>query len=438
LVKDNSGKIVEKEKIDIELKSEVLNEVLNAPPSWLIRSGNKLFFIVIVLIISLCFLISYPDEIAGEVSIYSNRPPIEFQNQMYGQLVDLQVKDQQFIRKGTVLAQFNHITDPKNIRVAQSFITKVEKTNARQKIDIDYELEHLDLGSLQQQWTNLFALIHESNSILRSNILAKKVKVILSEIEQRKRLQKIAIRKLKLIEKEIELQKNQILSSQRLLSKNVISKEEFLKEQKVENQLQQQLENQNEAIIQNDIEMNQLMKSLNETDYEAEQQLQKLQSSIQSNCSALKISLNDWERNTAWVAPFDGRVLFNKQLTVSNFYKPGEASLVIAPCGILFTGLMKVPSYGAGKIKQGQKIFIELTDYAKNEYGMLEGKVKSVTSISKNGMYEVEILMPKQLISTYNKIIPQKAVLKGNGKIITKDKRLIQRFFDDIINMINK
>jgi hypothetical protein len=53
-------------------------------------------------------------------------------------------------------------------------------------------------------------------------------------------------------------------------------------------------------------------------------------------------------------------------------------------------------------------------------------------------VYEVEIQLPKKLITTYKKEIPVKAQLKGIAKIITKDKRLISRFFEKVLNAIEK
>lgn len=429
---------MEKDKINIELKSEVLNEVLSAPPTWLVRSGNTLFFFFILLLLALSWIISYPDELLGEVNIHSNRPPIEFENQMYGKLVDLQVKDREFVKKGTVLAQFNNEVNPEHIKMIQSFLLSIKGVNSLKNVVISAKLEKINLGTLQQNWTNLLSLIKERNAITNSHIFDKKMTSLRNEIEQRKKLQEIANRKLKLIEKEINLQQTQIVSAQRLFTKNAISKEEFLKEEKIENQLQQHYQNQKEALVQNDIQLNNLIKNLNETEYNDGHHLQKLHSSIKTSTNILQNVINEWGKSTAWVTPFQGKILFNKQLNVSSFYKAGEASIVLVPEGNYFRGLMKVSTQGAGKIEKGQKVFVEFLDFPKNDYGMLEGKVKSITSVSKDEMYEVEIKLPKKLITTYKKEIPVKAILKGNAKIITKNKRLIERFFEKVINLIEK
>lgn len=429
---------MEKEKINIELKSEVLNEVLSAPPSWLTRSGNTLFFAMILMLIGLSWFISYPDEITGGVDILSNNPPVEFQNQMYGKLVDLRIKDQQFVKKGTVLAQFNNEINPKHIVLVQSFLYEIDRIGSVPNILISNELEKINLGTLNSSWTNLLSVIKEWNALKNSHIADKKVASLQDEITQRKLLQDIANQKLKLIQKDIKLQQTKLISAQRLLAKNAISKDEYLTEEKAENQLQQLLQNQREALVQNEIQLNNLQKSLDETLFQNEQGIQKLKASIQSNTSTIQNLINEWSKNTAWVAPFDGKILFNTQLNLSGFYQAGEASLVIVPKGNHFIGLMKVANAGAGKIEKGQKVFIEFVDYPKNDFGMLEGTIKSITSIAKKDTYEVKVKLPKKLITTYKKEIPSRASLKGTAKIITKNKRLIERFFEKIINLIEK
>lgn len=433
---------MEKETIKVELKSEVLNEVLSTPPSWLARSGNTLFFVIILLILSLSYIISYPDELQGEASIFNSRPPIEFHNAMYGKLVNLQVKDQQEVRKNQIIAQFNISVKSKDLDAMKSFLSKVSLTKQLTTIEIPKSIQSIKIGSLQQNWNNLLVSIHEWNAIHSTKILHNKKTSIQQEIFQRKKLLEIGRRKTKLIERELALQHQQLKSSQRLYANNAISKDEVLKDERAENQLQQSYNNQKEAIIQIEIQLASLGKSLLESDFDTQQQLKKLESSIYTQVSSLQNQLIDWEKSTAWVAPMDGKILFNKQLNISNFYQTGEASIVLVPKGFHFKATVRVASQGAGKISKGQKVFIECLDYPKHEYGVLEGNVKSMTSIAKTldkqEIYEVEVTLPKKLITTYKKEIPVKAQLKGIAKIITKDKRLIYRFFEKVLNAIEK
>lgn len=430
--------VIQEDKINIELKSESLNEVLSAPPSWLVRSGNSLFFMVIVLVLTLSYLISYPDEIIGEVMIYNNRPPVEFENLMYGRLVDLKVKDGEEVKQGEIVAQFDNKINPTEIQKVQSFLSTLKHLDLIGRITVSESIRKINLGVLQQNWATLLSQVSELESIKSSDLYAKKINALRFEIEQRKQLNSIAQNKLKLIEQEITIQNEQTQSAKRLYAKNAISKDELLTIEKTENQMFHSFQNQKEVIIQNEIQISNLTKNLSELEFEAKQQIQKLSSSIQSTVNTLLVAIQSWEINTAWKAPFAGKILFNRQLNVNNFYKAGDASLVLVPNGNKFNGLIKVKAVGSGKIKRGQKVFIELSDFPKNDYGMLEAKVKSITSIAKEDTYEVGIKLPKQLLTSFKKKIPTKAILKGNAKIITKNKRLLERFFEKVISLVEK
>ncbi len=136
-----------------------------------------------------------------------------------------------------------------------------------------------------------------------------------------------------------------------------------------------------------------------------------------------------------WIAPLDGQVLFNQQLNVPDFYKAGQATMVLVSDRGHYKGVMTVSSFGSGKIKKGQRVLIELSDYPKSEYGSLEGEVKSITSVSRDDTYEVEIVLPNQLLTTHHVKIPERAILKGSARIITSDKRLLERFFENVIDL---
>jgi len=425
------------DKINIELKSEVLNEVLSAPPSWLTRSGNTLFFFIIFLLISICYFIKYPDEIVGEVSVQGSNPPVEFQNQVYGKLASLSVKDQDQVKKGQIIAQFDTKVNPKHIVLMRNFIQDLDSLG-KYELTVTEELKQLEVSALQQNWNNLLAYVSEFNELTNSDLLNKKIEALKTEISQRKRLQSIADQKLKLIQKELGFQKVQLETAQRLFDKNAISKDELLREQKAEVQLFHQFQGQREAIVQGEIQLSNLEKTLTEVSFDTKQQIQKLEAAISSAKSGMQIQLEEWSKNTAWVAPFNGKILFNKQLHLHSFYKPTEASIVIVPQKSKYSGVISISNLGAGKVIKGQKVIIELVDFPKNDFGIIEGKVTSITSIAKDNKYEILVQLPASLKTSYNKELPAKAILKGSAKIITKDKRLLERFFEKIIVAIQR
>ncbi|MCX2679851.1 hypothetical protein OOZ15_07880 [Galbibacter sp. EGI 63066] len=47
----------------------------------------------------------------------------------------------------------------------------------------------------------------------------------------------------------------------------------------------------------------------------------------------------------------------------------------------------------------------------------------------KDGFYYVDVQLPKKLVTSYNKEIPFKQEMSGTAEIVTEDLRLMERFF---------
>lgn len=426
----------EKRDIDIELKSDQMNEMLSNPPSWITRSGNGVFLIALFIVIALAWFIRYPDEIGGEVLVTSSQAPIEFSNQSYIQLKTLNVRENQEVNPGDLIAQFDIQASQEDILKATSYLNILGKLESRFPSFIPEFKERVYLGTFQEQWTILLSNIQSWNTEHTQNVRAKELAFIQKEISYREQLQTISGKKILLSEGEYELIEEQLAGSERLAEQHAISKQTLNQDKRLQTQAMQTVQIQREQQVQNLIALNSLRKDKLRLEHET--RLEKLQQSaeIKNNLAILRTSFQNWEKNAAWVAPCSGKVIFNKLLQVNRFYKANEASVVIVPKGKGYQATALISSAGAGKLKIGQKAFIELTDYPKAEFGMLEGKVSHQMQIDRDGKYEVQIILSNQLKTTYNKEIPPKAQLKGKVKIITKDKRLLMRFFEQLTDLI--
>lgn len=426
----------EKTDIAIELKSEQMNEMLSNPPSWIVRSGNGVFLIVLLVVFALAWFIRYPDELVGEVFVTSSQPPIELSNQSYVQLKSLNVAENQHVKSGDLIAQFDIQAESEDIHLAKKYLNQLEVFNGQFQKQLPVFNQPLKLGAFQEQWTTLLSKIVEWNSEHAENMVQQELASIQREISFREQLQAISAKRINLSEGEYELMQQQVASSERLAEQNAISKQTLTQDKRIHNQALQSVQSQKEQLVQNLITLNSLRKERFRLVHDSKLKELRLSSEIQISLSALKNGFQTWEKNAVWIAPCSGKVMFNKLLQVHRFYKANEASIVIVPEGSGYSALATISSAGAGKVKIGQKAFIELTDFPKTEFGMLEGKISRMTQLDKAGKYEVIIYLPNQLKTTYRKDIPPKAHLKGKVKIITKDKRLLERFFEQLTDLI--
>jgi len=427
---------MDKKNITIEFKSEPMNEMLSHPPTWIVRSGNSLFFILVLIAGLLSWVIEYSDEIEGEVMVSTNEPPIELTNQLYIQLKGVKVKDQVNVKKGQILAEFDTRANSEDIKIAQKELNTLSENNLTLGKQLPTLSSLIHLGAYQNQWGDLKLKIEEWNRIQIEDLYNMKMQSMEQEITFRQRLQTISSRKIKLSENEYALIQKELESSERLIKENAISKQSMNQDRKSETQALQLVQNQKEQYVQNLIQLNTLKKEISLLKHDVAVQEEKAKSEIHLAIVSLQNNLKDWEKSSIWLAPCDGKVVFNKQLQVNKFYGINQASIVIVPEGKGYSAIATIPILGAGKVKKGQKANIELLDFPKIEYGTIEGIVEHITLIDKEGKYEVKLKLPKHLITSFKKSIPIKAQLNGKVKIITKKKRLIERFFEKIIDII--
>ena len=104
---------------------------------------------------------------------------------------------------------------------------------------------------------------------------------------------------------------------------------------------------------------------------------------------------------------------------------------------VLFRNKIKAPAANSGKIKSGQKVQIKMLNYPSDEFGELNGKVKTISlTPDENGNYLIDVELPNKLITTYNKEIGFRQEMQGTADIVTEDLRLIERFFYQLKNII--
>jgi len=91
---------------------------------------------------------------------------------------------------------------------------------------------------------------------------------------------------------------------------------------------------------------------------------------------------------------------------------------------------IKAPIQNSGKIKPNQDVNIKLFNYPETEYGMLKGKVKTMSAIPNDeGFYLVQVSLESPLTTSYNIEIPFKNEMTGTAEIVAEDLRLLERFF---------
>lgn len=421
---------MEKDILDnIELRSESVQDILTQPPHWMIRWGNTIIFLILVLILIMSYIIKYPEFIPAPIIVTSQNPPEKLEARTNSKIEKIFIKDHQEVKKDQVLMVMQSSANYKDVLVLKKIIDSLSP-NQLSSFPLT-ETSHFKLGELQGDY-NGFAKAFQDEALftrlqpyapenLAANQSLSEYKVRIATTKQQKNLEQA----------KYELTKKNYIRSQELFNQGVISSMELENEKIKYIQAQQNLENINISLSQMEEGISNLNKTKSGTAINTEKDKITYSTQTLQLFEQLRKSLKQWEQNYLLISNTDGIASFQQFFGENQFIKAGDAILSILPKNReKLVGRMSVPATNSGKIASGEKVLIKLDNYRYQEYGIVEGKVQNISlSPDKEGNYYVDVLLPKGLKTSYNKNLVFDKELKGNAEIVTQDLRLIERFF---------
>lgn len=422
----------------VELRSEHVQELLEAVPSWMIRYGNIVILVLIIMFLMLSWFIKYPDIIISEAQITTQLPPQKKYTQLTGKLDSLLIQDNQSVKAGDVLAIIENTANFEHILLLKSIIDTIKLKNKDFHFPLN-DLPILFLGDIDSEYA-LF-----ENSYIQYQ-LNKKYKPYSNEqkgnqnskFQLYSRLTTQESQK-KINKAELAYQKKDLERQQQLYKKGVISKQALESKELIYLQAERNYANMDASISQikeaiANVNTNEISTSIKKT----KEEISLLKNVFQS-FNQLKRALKDWEMKYAIISDIDGKVSFSKLWAKHQTVNQGELLFTIIPKqNSSYIAKLKTPAHNSGKIKSGQIVNIKLENYPNNEFGSIKGEIKTISLLTdENGLYNITVALPSKLITSYNKEIPFKYEMRGAAEIITEDLRLIERFFYQLKNVFD-
>lgn len=413
----------------IELRSESVQDILTQPPHWMIRWGNTIIFLILVMIMIMSYIIRYPEFIPAPIVVTSQNPPEKLEARTNSKIEKIFIKDHQHVKKNEVLMVMQSTANYKDILKLKSLVDSITPDQLA-AFPLN-ETSHFKLGELQGDYNN-FAKAFQDEALfkrlqpyapenLAANQSLSEYNVRISTLKQQKSLEQA----------KYEITKKNYQRSQELFNQGVIAAVELENEKIKFLQAQQNLENINISLSQIEEGISNVNKTKSGAAINTEKDKITYSSQTLQLFEQLRKSLKQWEQSYLIISSTDGEASFQQFFGENQFVKAGDAILSILPDHKeKLVGRMAVPAANSGKIIAGEKVLIKLDNYRYQEYGIVEGKVQNISlSPDKDGNYYVDIALPKGLKTSYNKTLTFDKELKGNAEIVTQDLRLIERFF---------
>lgn len=430
---------MDKKPVEYELRSEEVQDILGKSPTWMIRWGNTVILLILIITILISYFIQYPDIVSSQIIITTNTPPERIKANSSGKIEAILVEDKSNVEANEPIAIIKNSGNYVDIFNLKKVVDTVA-INSNSYLFPFHHFENVQLGPVENAFatfkTNYIAnLLNnkfkpyeiESTSLSNEQIQIKK-RILLLEQQKNINWQEYTLK-----EKELERFKT-------LYNKGVISTQEF--EEKTTQTLQ--FKRNYKTLLSNISSLKSTLisnkKNINSTEISEQKENITLDNSMKQSFYQLKKAITDWELLFVLKTSIKGRVNYGNIWANNQSVTSGQNVITIVPYEDNgYIGKMTISSFNSGKIKLNQTVNIRLSNYPSREFGILKGYVKKISlTPNEEGKINIDIgLTNSKLITSYNKEIEFKHEMNGNGDIITDNIRLIERIlfkFKDILN----
>lgn len=414
--------------------SEEIQDIVDRMPTeWTFRVAIALIVLVLSLV-TLSFIIKYPDTIRGEITVTAEAAPVRVVAMSSGCL-HLLKENHTDVKEGEHLAYIGSSTNYEEFKALKKICDQGLATGHKEEYP-----ELLQIGQLSNAY-NTFKMAYSQYWKMKENETYNQVrKALLIQAEADERIADNLKTSIALNEKDLGISEEKLTNDSILWSKGALSKEQYLSTKSKHLQQMQNTQNMESNSLAKLSDVKRTQVEIAKTYIKESDDLKELYHELIARYSDLTNQTQLWEEAHLIKAPMSGNLEYLGFLKDEDYVTADRELLSISPANSHRKGELKIPSYGAGKIEVGQEVNVKLNDYPYEEYGMIKGKVASISRLSKKeetkegviDVYLVGVAFNRQLITNYGKQIALNLDAKGTADIVTKKKRLIQRLFDNL------
>ncbi len=415
-----------------EMYSEEVDEIMSSVPSWTIKWGITIIFLLIISLFVFSYFIKYSDTVAGKVVITTSTPPLKLVTKSSGKIQKLYVADTSMVKAGDIIAEIENPASKQSIDSLLRYGKEVSDALYAMKKLPTYKGSHTSFGELEGTFAELNRMIGEYNSFTSNQYESQTIGNIQIQIYSYRDIVEESRRQLRLMEADLKIMAQRNALDKELVQKGVMSQAEYLEEESKYRQKQMDASSMRNKIEETEITITQLQNQILETQMGKGGKSLTLIQGIKTALSQLNSFSLNWEQSYIIKAPIDGKLSYLTPLHVNEYVQAGAELFALIRESDSYFCFVSIPPTGFGKIEKGQVVKIKVDNYPFAEYGLLEGKVTSMSPIANKDTYRVEVVLTHGMTTNYGKKLDYKSEMTGNAEIITKNMPLLFRFFNSL------
>lgn len=426
-------------EIDIELRSEELQEIIGRMPTSIERYGILVMAGIILLLVIGSFFFRYPDTIDAPIVITNSTPPINIISKTSGKIMEIFKQNEESVHAGELLGVIESDAEYKDVLILEEKINKLLAEEITDKEMAQWMSEHeLQLGALQNEYLSFKSSLHEKIRLMEKRYLPQKIAVVKERMDSREKLEHKE-KHLHEINIEQEAIAYEIFKRDSLLHANkMISDEEYERASLTYYQSKQGPINRDVADEQYKMQRINEKESLLDLEHQNDEALNNHTQNCNSALRQLRASIVRWEQIYILRSPIDGILNYTSVWNENQTVNTGEAIFIIVPDKMKKPiGKALVPAAGMGRIKAGQTVIVKVNNFPDEDFGNLVGNVSFISNVpTSEGVYMVDVIFPEGLVTIFQKQLPETIQLMGTSQIVVENRRLADLFIQPVRRLL--
>lgn len=417
-----------------ELRSDEVHEIITAVPAWIVRRGISLIFLLLTIVILLSAFIEYPDVVKTPMKVNSLNAPKTVVVQKSGKLIRLLVNDGDQVSAHQALAYLETTAQPEDVLALSATLKHMQEQIHQSSSLTETPPASPGVGELQGAYQVFYQEFLQFRSTQQDGYFLKRKAFLLKELSDIQQLRRQIMNQREIQRKEYRNAEEEFKRYQTLYQKKVISRSEYVQQESKFLSAAYPLQQSETALLTNAGNSSAKEKELAELQHTMSEQ----QATFFQSLNQFRTAIDAWIVQYILRAPVAGKVSYAGIVQENQYLQASQEVFIINPGNIDFFGEIQIPQNNMGKIRTGEKVLIKMRSFPFEQYGMIRGTLSYVADVA----YRDSVFMAKVRFDQFENKDPNRKITLKNGmfadvEIITEESSLLQRFFRNVIKMMN-
>lgn len=416
--------------------SDEVQEIMGRIPGRVVRWGISVIFSIFVILLGVAYFFKYPEIVTSSIVLTTTNPPTELIARSTGKVEHILVENGQSVLPNELIAVLFSTADYRSV-------LQLEKVLSDSLFSLSTERGYFEnrtnlLGELQPHYTALEKTCKSYSHYMQTGAIPQQKIQIEQQIKMLYAGLRAQEKQLEILQRDLRFERNNQKRDSVLFHSHALTEADY--DASVQKLLQKELSvtSQQSSIISTKNDILSQEKQLTDLTIQYDNEQNEFQLQFEEQRTQLLAEIRLWKDKYILNAPIAGKITFTKYWAENqNITIEDRLATIVPEDSTQIIGRITIPSSGLGKVEVGQQVNVKLNGFPYMEYGLLKGRLISISSVPETINQEEigyigEVAFPQGMVSSYKNKFRFIQQMDGTAEIITKDTRLIERFVQPI------